>query len=202
MSWQDEQPPWGKKKGPSSPEDLIAALLKKIKDSFDPGNQGGDPKDPNKGRPNMPKPEFNKGSLGLIGLVLVVVIVMALGRSSFYTLDEAKGERGIVLRLGKFYTLTEPGPHFKMPFIDEVIKVSVTNVWKEEFGFRSRSTAQKSIFAKQGFSSESLMLPVTRMSLMWSGLSNTASRIPISLPLMSAMSARPCAMSLRWSCAV
>ena len=158
MSWQDEQPPWGKKKGPSSPEDFIAALLKKIKDSFDPGKQGGGPSDPNGNKPSSPGPEFNKSSLGLIGLMIVVVIVLSVGRSSFYTLDEAKGERGIVLRLGKFYTLTEPGPHLKMPFIDEVIKISVTNVWKEEFGFRSRSTVQKSIFAKQGFQSESIML--------------------------------------------
>ncbi|MEN8139875.1 MAG: FtsH protease activity modulator HflK [Thermodesulfobacteriota bacterium] len=158
MSWQDEQPPWGKKKGPSSPEDLLAALLKKIKDSFDPGKQGGGPKDPNSRPPGGPGPEFNKGSLGLIGFMIALVVLLAVGRSSFYTLDEAKGERGIVLRLGKFNTLTEPGPHLKVPFVDEVVKVSVTKVWKEEFGFRSRSSAQKSIFAKQGFESESLML--------------------------------------------
>lgn len=158
MSWQDEQPPWGKKKGPSSPEDLIAALLKKIKNSFDPGNQGGGPNDPNKGKPAGPPLEFGKGGMGLIGVVVILVLIFSLGRASFYTLDEAKGERGIVLRLGKFYTLTEPGPHLKLPFIDEVVKVSVTHVWKEEFGFRSRSTAQKSVFAKQGFQNESIML--------------------------------------------
>ena len=142
MSWQDEQPPWGKKKGPSSPEDLIAALLKKIKDSFDPAKQGGGPNDPNKGKPSGPSMEFGKGGMGVIGVIILVVLALTLGRASFYTLDEAKGERGIVLRLGKFYTLTEPGPHLKIPFVDEVVKVSVTHVWKEEFGFRSRSTAR------------------------------------------------------------
>ncbi len=153
MSWQDEQPPqWGKKKGPSSPEDLIAALLKKIKESFEGGGSGGDGSGSGSGAPNF------KGGLGAFGLIIIVIVGIVVLRSSFYTLDEAKGERGVVLRLGKFYTLTEPGPHLKVPFLDEVFKVSVSEVRKEEFGFRSRSQIQKSVFAKSGYTSESLML--------------------------------------------
>ncbi len=156
MSWQDEQPQWGKKKGPSSPEDFIAALLKKIKESFeDGGNKGGGTGPGSGSGPDTPS---LKGGLSAIGLILVVIIGIVVLRSSFYTLDEAKGERGVVLRLGKFYTLTEPGPHLKIPFLDEVFKVSVSEVRKEEFGFRSRSLAQKSVFAKSGYTSESLML--------------------------------------------
>lgn len=154
MSWQDEQPQWGKKKGPSSPEDLIAALLKKIKESFEGGgNKGG-----GTGSGSGTGPSDMKGGLGAIGLIFLVIIGIVILRSSFYTLDEAKGERGVVLRLGKFYTLTEPGPHLKVPFIDEVFKVSVSEVRKEEFGFRSRSQIQKSVFAKSGYTNESLML--------------------------------------------
>ncbi len=153
MSWQDEQPPqWGKKKGPSSPEDLIAALLKKIKESFEGGGSGGD------GSGSGPGASDFKGGLGAFGLIVIIIIGIVVLRSSFYTLDEAKGERGVVLRLGKFYTLTEPGPHLKIPFLDEVFKVSVSEVRKEEFGFRSRSQIQKSVFAKSGYTSESLML--------------------------------------------
>ena len=153
MSWQDEQPPqWGKKKGPSSPEDLIAALLKKIKESFEGGGSGGDGSGSGPGAPDF------KGGLGAFGLIVIVIVGIVVLRSSFYTIDEAKGERGVVLRLGKFYTLTEPGPHLKMPFIDEVFKVSVSKIEKEEFGFRSRSQIQKSVFAKSGYTNESLML--------------------------------------------
>ncbi len=154
MSWQDEQPQWGKKKGPSSPEDFIAALLKKIKDSFEGGGNKGGGSAPGSGG-NTPS---LKGGLGVFGLIIVVIVGIIVLRSSFYTLDEAQGERGVVLRLGKFYTLTEPGPHLKVPFIDEVFKVSVSEVRKEEFGFRSRSQNQKSVFAKSGYTSESLML--------------------------------------------
>jgi membrane protease subunit HflK len=153
MSWQDEQPQWGKKKGPSSPEDLIAALLKKIKEGFEGGgNKGRGPGAPGDGSPDL------KGGLSALALVVIVVVGIVFLRSSFYILDEASGERGVVLRLGQFHTLTEPGPHLKLPFFDEVFKVSVSEVRKEEFGFRSRAQEQKSVFAKSGYEHESLML--------------------------------------------
>ena len=31
MAWEDEQNSWGKKKGPQTPEELIALLIQKIK---------------------------------------------------------------------------------------------------------------------------------------------------------------------------
>jgi len=34
MAWDDQQPPWGKPGRPSTPEDLIAALINKLKQSF------------------------------------------------------------------------------------------------------------------------------------------------------------------------
>ncbi len=39
MAWDDQQPPWGKKK-PAGPEDLLAALLKKIKEAFEGHSMG------------------------------------------------------------------------------------------------------------------------------------------------------------------
>ncbi|HFQ81662.1 MAG TPA: FtsH protease activity modulator HflK, partial [Desulfobacterales bacterium] len=45
----NQQPQWGRKR-PSSPEDLLAALLKKIKDSFEGGqNRGNKPPDDTSG---------------------------------------------------------------------------------------------------------------------------------------------------------
>lgn len=152
MSWQDEQPPWGKKKGPASPEDLVAALLKKIKDSFSDDGKGG-------GGTGSSK-SGNSGKPPLVGMVLVAILVglFVMVQSSFYQVDAGKGEKGIVLRLGKFHTLTEPGLHFKIPFIDEVRLVEVDKIRNEQFGFRSRSQAQKSTFNKGAFADESLML--------------------------------------------
>ena len=41
MAWQDEQNPWGKKKGPQTPEELIAVLIQKIKEAFGGDGSGG-----------------------------------------------------------------------------------------------------------------------------------------------------------------
>lgn len=42
---------------------------------------------------------------------------------SWYTIDE--GERGVVLRNGEYQSTSSPGLHFKMPIIDDVVKLSV-----------------------------------------------------------------------------
>ncbi len=153
MSWQDEQPPWGKKKGPASPEDLVAALLKKIKDSFSDSGKGGGGSSSSSNSGGSAKPP-------IAGMAVIAILVglFIVAQSSFYQVDAGKGERGIVLRLGKFHTLTEPGLHFKIPFIDEVRIVEVDKIRNEQFGFRSRSQAQKSTFNKSAFADESLML--------------------------------------------
>lgn len=65
------------------------------------------------------------GNSGLIGIIVGIVIV-ALLFNSIYTLDEQ--ERGVVLRLGAYEQTTMPGLHFKIPFVDEVIKVNTTRV--------------------------------------------------------------------------
>ncbi len=155
MSWQDEQPPWGKKKGPASPEDMVAALIKKIKDSFGDNGKGGG----GDGSSEAPK-SGGSGKPPIVGMALIALLIglFIVVQSSFYQVDAGKGEKGIVLRLGKFYTLTEPGLHFKMPFLDEVKILEVSRIRKEEFGFRSRSQAQKSTFNKSAYAAESLML--------------------------------------------
>jgi regulator of protease activity HflC (stomatin/prohibitin superfamily) len=42
---------------------------------------------------------------------------------SWYTIDE--GERGVVLRNGEYRATSSPGLHFKMPVVDDVVKLSV-----------------------------------------------------------------------------
>ena len=153
MSWQDEQPPWGKKKGPASPEDMVAALLKKLKDSF-----GGNGKDGGGSSGPSASGGANKPPMAGMAILAVIIGLFIVIQSSFYQVDAGKGEKGIVLRLGKFYTLTDPGLHFKFPFIDEVRLVEVDKIRNEQFGFRSRSQAQKSTFNKSAFTDESLML--------------------------------------------
>jgi len=149
----NQQPQWGQKK-PSSPEDLIAALLKKIKESFEGGggsNQGAKPP----GEPGQMPPGFGRGIFKIL-LVIGVLVVINFVSSSFYTIQP--GWEGVVLRLGKFHAITKPGLNFKLPLIDNLYKVNVDNVRKQEFGYRTRVPGQKTIYDKQGFQVESLML--------------------------------------------
>ena len=153
MSIQNQPPSWAKKKGPQSLEELIAALLQKIKDSFEGG--GPDKGAPRNGDPQQPSP----GLLSLLPKVLTVVGILLLVNllsGSFYTIEP--GERGVIQRLGKFRTLTHPGLNFKVPLMDTLIKVDVETVRKQEFGFRTVTPGQKTVYEKSGYGPESLIL--------------------------------------------
>lgn len=60
-------------------------------------------------------------SLVLAGVIGLAVLMVTNG--SFYTVDE--GERGVILRTGAVVGTAAPGLGFKLPFLDEVVKVSV-----------------------------------------------------------------------------
>ena len=166
MAWQDEQPQWGKNKRPAGPEDLIVAFLKKIKEMFDGigggqgsgqgsgqgGGQGGDKN--GSGSSGMPPGMW--GGLGKIALIIGVLFVVNIVYSSFYTIQP--GERGVVLRLGKYNKTASPGLNFMVPMIDQVVKVDIETVRKEEFGYRTKVPGQKTIYDKRGYDMESLML--------------------------------------------
>ena len=155
MAWDDQQPQWGKKKRPATPEEFVAALLKKIKDAFDGGGNGGGGQDKTPGS-NQGTPPNVWGSLLKIGAIIGVIFMIQVIYSSFYTIEP--GERGVVTRFGKFVKLANPGLNFKIPLIDAAIKVDVENVRKQEFGFRTRIPGQKSVYEKRGYDHESLML--------------------------------------------
>ncbi|WP_417530982.1 FtsH protease activity modulator HflK [Marinobacter lipolyticus] len=71
----------------------------------------------------------SSSSSGGFGAILALVAIIGLGYvvfQSFYTVDEQ--ERAVVLRFGEFSRTEEPGLRFKVPLIDDVTKVRVTNV--------------------------------------------------------------------------
>jgi membrane protease subunit HflK len=65
----------------------------------------------------------------LIPWVIGLFIFLGLMLDSSYTVEPH--EQAVVLRFGKYHATTPPGLHFKMPVIDQVLKVSV-----EEHGLR------------------------------------------------------------------
>ncbi|WP_319588083.1 FtsH protease activity modulator HflK [uncultured Desulfobulbus sp.] len=150
----NEQPPWGKKKSPSGPEDLLAVLIQKIRDFFAEKGQKSTPD-----RSGSPPPETPPNLLSGAGKIIAIVAVALLLQtafSSFYTIKP--GEVGIVLRLGKYNRTSQSGLHFKVPFLEELSKVDVESVRKEEFGFRTRTPGVNSSFDRKGFGMEALML--------------------------------------------
>lgn len=154
MAIDDQQPPWGKKKNPGSPEEVLAALLKKIKDMFEGG--GGRKGGPGGESSSQATPPNIWSGLLKVIVVIGVLFLINVVYSSFYTIEP--GEKGVVLRFGKFNKLASSGLNFKVPLIDDVVKVDVEAVRKQEFGFRTRIPGQKSVFANKGYETESLML--------------------------------------------
>ena len=149
----NEQPPWGKKK-PNPPEDFLAQLIQAIRDFFEDNNDKPE-KRPAPQDPEGPHEEPSRGS-GMLAAFVVALIIIQLGMSSFFTI--APGEVGVVLRFGKHQRTTEPGLHFKLPYIEQLIKVDVEQVRKEEFGFRSSGAGEVSNIDRKGYDMESLML--------------------------------------------
>jgi membrane protease subunit HflK len=151
MAWDDQQPPWGKPGKPSSPEELIAALINKLKQHFSGGKSGGDTAESSTG-PSMGR----GGGLSKIIIIILAVIAFQVIYSSFYTIEP--GQRGVILRFGKYAKLASPGLNFKLPLIDDVIKVDIETVRKEEFGFRTKIPGEQTVYQKEGYDIESLML--------------------------------------------
>lgn len=69
----------------------------------------------------MSNERFNPIKLVLIGVLVLIGLVAIF--SSWTTIDA--GERGVILRLGEVERTLEPGPHWKTPFIESVVKVDI-----------------------------------------------------------------------------
>ncbi|MGO1461368.1 MAG: FtsH protease activity modulator HflK [Marinobacter sp.] len=71
----------------------------------------------------------SSGGSGGFGAILALAGILVVGYvifQSFYTVDEQ--ERAVVLRFGEYAKTESPGLRFKVPLIDDVTKVGVTNV--------------------------------------------------------------------------
>jgi len=153
MAWEDEQNPWGKKKGPQTPEELIAILIQKVKEAFGVAGTGGSS---GGGEGGAKRPAAGGPGVGKLAMVIIVILLLSVANSAYFTIKP--GEQGVVLRLGKYLKTANPGFSFKIPMVDEVIKVDVKAVRKEEFGFRTKRAGQRSVYDKRGYDEESLML--------------------------------------------
>ncbi len=153
MSNQDQQPPWGKKNKPQSPEEVVAQLINKLQDFF---SESKKPPSSGSGQEAPEKPSSPFAGIGKILFIVLLVLVLQGVYSSFFKI--APSEVGVILRFGEYSRTTPPGLHFKIPYIDHLYKVDVANIRKEEFGFRSRFPGQQNSIDRRGYDVESLML--------------------------------------------
>lgn len=144
MSWNEpggdkNKDPWSGRNEENGPPDLdeaIRSLQDKLGGLFG-GNKGGGGDDSS---PSL------KG-LGFIALGALVLWAV----SGFYVVDE--GNRGVVLRFGKYVDTTQPGLNWHMPSpIEQVEIVNISQIRTLEVGYRSAGGRKGSV------SQEALML--------------------------------------------
>ena len=123
-------PQWGKKnnEGPPDLDEILRKLQQKIAGLLGFGARRGDGAPPPGG-----------GGVGAAvggGVVFILLLIVAVWLASgFYIVDE--GRRGIVLRLGKFLEITQPGPRWHVPYpVESVEIVNVAGVRTVEVGYR------------------------------------------------------------------
>ena len=76
----------------------------------------------------------------------VVVVLIWAGGSMLYKVEA--DSQGVVLRLGKIATTTQPGLHFKWPWpIDTAYTVPVERVQSLEFGYRTMAPGRRTQYA-------------------------------------------------------
>lgn len=129
MAWNEppggnnDQDPWGNRNrgrnndGPPDLDDLFKQLNGKLNKWLGGGSKKG-------GGNNSSGSGGNFASL--IALALVALVAFTIYNSA-YTVDES--ERAVVLRLGEFHSISQPGLHLKIPFVDQIAdKINVTQV--------------------------------------------------------------------------
>lgn len=77
-----------------------------------------------------------RGPGPLSSWLIVAIVLLLYAASGIYIISP--DERGIILRFGRVVREADPGPGYHLPWpFEEVLKPSVTQIRKEEFGFRT-----------------------------------------------------------------
>jgi membrane protease subunit HflK len=131
MAWNDPQ--WGNKdnrknSGPPDLDELWRRVNQRLNGLFGNKNSGG-------GGGEGFSPGGLSGGGNLVGL-LIGALVLVWVASGFYIVDT--GQRGVVLRFGKYIETTEPGPRWHLPWpIESREVVNVDQVRTVEIGYRN-----------------------------------------------------------------
>jgi len=132
MAWNDPQ--WGNKDnrnkpgGPPDLDEIWRRVNQRLNSLFGGKGAGG-------GGGDGLSPGGLSGGGNLVGL-LIGALVLVWVASGFYIVDT--GQRGVVLRFGKFVETTDPGPRWHLPWpIESREVVNVDQVRTVEIGYRN-----------------------------------------------------------------
>jgi membrane protease subunit HflK len=143
MAWNEpgggNRDPWsggGREQGPPDLDEVI----RKLSDKFGAllgGRRGG-----NSGGGGGVAGSGGSGS-GFAGIGLIVGVIAVIGWliASIYIVNE--GERGVVLRFGRYLETTMPGPHLRLFPIDRVEIVNLEQRRFREIGYRSGASGAR-----------------------------------------------------------
>lgn len=157
MAWNEpgggNRDPWsggGRDQGPPDLDEVV----RKLSDRFNSllgGRRGG-------GGSSGGGGASGSGGSGLAGIALVVGVIAVIGWliASIYIVNE--GERGVVLRFGRYLETTLPGPHLRIFPIDQVDVVNVEQRRFREIGYRSGAGGGRQQPAIRSVPKEALML--------------------------------------------
>jgi membrane protease subunit HflK len=94
-----------------------------------PGSSSRPPRDPERWK------KMSRRGSRLVAVGVVLLAILALGYYSFYMVQP--GNRGVIYRFGKIISVQDQGPHFKVPFIDQVTMIRAEEIFRLEFGYRT-----------------------------------------------------------------
>lgn len=90
-------------------------------------------------------------------IALIVIILLITVFSGFYMVDQT--EQAVVLVFGKFSRVEGPGLHGKLPFgIEKNYNIPTQVIQTMQFGFRVEQPGVKTVYSKEEFPEESIML--------------------------------------------
>ena len=75
-------------------------------------------------RPQSSGGSLNGGSLKILGVIVLVILLLVVAFNSAYKIGEQ--EQGVLVTFGKAQPITDPGLHFKIPFVQQIRKVNTT----------------------------------------------------------------------------
>ena len=159
MAWNEpgggNRDPWsggGRDQGPPDLDEVVRKLSDKLGTLLGGRRGGGSGSGGDSGSGSG----GTSGS-GFVGIGLIIALIVVIGWlfASIYIVNE--GERGVVLRFGRYLETTMPGPHLRLFPIDRVEIVNVEQRRYREIGYRSGGNGNRQAGIRS-VSKEALML--------------------------------------------